>query len=868
MVAFLFTDVEGSTHLWERHPADMAVAIKRHDEIVRSAIEQHGGYVFSTAGDAFAAAFSLVSDALDAAMRAQAQLAQVDWPGAAVVRVRMGIHVGGAAERDGDYFGPTLNRTARLMSAGHGGQVLLSSVSAQLVPTADLIDLGEHQLKDLDASEHVWQVGRREFPPLNTLDRVAHNLPTPRTPLIGRDEDIAAVIALLDGKRLVSLLGIGGSGKTRLAQAVAASSVDRYPDGVWFVDLVPATNDREIALAVASNGRFDLGVGDPVEAVIDLLSSRRSLFVLDNCEHVTDSVAELVDAVLERSDTPTFLVTSRESLNLPDEHRYHVDPLDTSGVQSPAVELFLATAERAGSPIDETAVEIVAEICRHLDGLPLAVELAAGQLHHLRPDDILRRLDQRFTLLAGGRGRGRKRQGSLQAVLQDTWQMLDHAEQELLQHLAAFPSSFDLEGAERVAGRQTAQTLAGLVDRSLVTADANVARYRLLETIKLFARERWTERADPEECPRRHAQALMEKIDSWSEDDVYSLLDIAAWHAAHLHDLRAADDHLFKRGDVALALRLWTAGAILWHLGQSTTSAEVIERIDRCLAAADLPPLLVAKAELAAACAAMAARQQDRLAASAARAAKLAEATGAPVVHAFALNAMSWMTMVSDVETALTQLRQSGEIAAAAAARNVELAALTYQACALALHQRDGARELIDRVEAENEGQRTYAAHSLAQIRLMNGLFDEPERTAYDYPYRQAELALGTTFQNANLLAIAKAAIGDPAGTADALLGAEAETRRMRDDGLPDLLIAPAMLAYSLGEHALASRWITAVRLARTPTHNLPTTAIYRQLRQRVGLTPTTPELTDLDAVYHEARAWVHDRSRAGQTAG
>jgi len=466
-VTFLFTDLEGSTRLWEAHPAEMRPALAVHDEIIRDAIASQGGYLFSTGGDGFAAAFASVGAAVAAARYAQAALAAATWPSTTGLRVRMGIHTGEANERGADYFGPAVNRAARIMAAGHGGQVLLSGVSAQLLGTGALIhlaDLGEHRLKDLGQPEHLWQLGDTTFPALRTLDRRPHNLRVQRTPLLGRGDDIEAVARHVAAHRLVSLLGIGGSGKTRLAQAVAASLIDQFPDGVWFVDLVPVATADAIPAAIATAAGLDLGTVAQAEALVTVMVDRRALFVLDNCEHLTNGVADLLDLLLDGTVTPRFLVTSREPLELADEQRMAVDPLDASGVGSPAVELFVSTAARGGGAVDEAALAAVLEICRCLDGLPLAIELTAGQARHLDPAEILERLDRRFELVARGRSRGNRRQASLEGVLVDTWALLDDLERGLLLHLAAFPSSFDLETAEELFGPATPRPLSGLVD--------------------------------------------------------------------------------------------------------------------------------------------------------------------------------------------------------------------------------------------------------------------------------------------------------------------------------------------------------------------------------------------------------------------
>ena len=253
-VTFLFTDVEGSTKLWEQHPEYMRVALERHDELLRSVIEENGGYVFSRAGDSFAAAFGRVGDAVAASSRAQGLLADEEWPPSCPIRVRMGLHVGEAQERDGNYFGAAVNRAARIMAGGHGGQILASSAVAAVDDSHDLVDLGDHRLKDLTAGERLFQVGGQSFPPLRTLDAVRHNLPVERTLLVGREREIEQVGELVRDHRLVMLLGIGGTGKTRLATAVAADQADQFADGVWFVDLVPATTGDHVVEAVATCG--------------------------------------------------------------------------------------------------------------------------------------------------------------------------------------------------------------------------------------------------------------------------------------------------------------------------------------------------------------------------------------------------------------------------------------------------------------------------------------------------------------------------------------------------------------------------------------------------------------------------------------
>jgi class 3 adenylate cyclase len=296
-VTFLFTDIEGSTKLWEAASAAMGVALERHDTIVRGAIEEAGGYVFATGGDGFAAAFARAGDGLAAALRAQEALEAETWPEGASIKVRMALHTREVTERHGDYFGTPVNQVARLMALGHGGQILCSAITAGLVTSeVSLLDLGEHRLRDLSAAQGVFQVGERRFPPLRSVDLVPGNLPTMLNELIGRSDDIAGLVKLLEQDRLVTLTGVGGVGKTRLALAVAAATTAGFPDGCWLAELAPAGSAAEVTGAVTS------AVGGPATTVMALaryLAERRTLIILDNCEHVLSHAADLAEAVLE-----------------------------------------------------------------------------------------------------------------------------------------------------------------------------------------------------------------------------------------------------------------------------------------------------------------------------------------------------------------------------------------------------------------------------------------------------------------------------------------------------------------------------------------------------------------------------------------
>src|SRR6202049_668527 len=370
-VTFLFTDIEGSSARWEAHPDAMDAAVKRHDALMRAALDQHNGYVFKTVGDSYCAAFSDASNALGAAVDAQRSLAKEDFSAVDGLRVRMGLHVGEASERDGDYFGPTLNRVARLMSIGHGGQILLSDAMRECVeaiaipPGASLLDLGLRRLKDLTQPEQVWQLSiaglPSTFPPLNSLDARPNNLPCQVTSLLGREQDLEEIKSLLAKHRLLTLTGAGGVGKTRIALQVGADLIDRYPDGVWFVDLASLTNAEFVSSVVARVFGISQPEGQRVdESIPPWLRNRNLLLIMDNCEHVLAAVADLSAAILETAPGVRILATSRQAINITGEFLYRMPslavPVETSSLRVDEAMHFGAVAlfvERAAASRSE-----------------------------------------------------------------------------------------------------------------------------------------------------------------------------------------------------------------------------------------------------------------------------------------------------------------------------------------------------------------------------------------------------------------------------------------------------------------------------------------------------------------------------------
>ncbi|HXY91420.1 MAG TPA: adenylate/guanylate cyclase domain-containing protein, partial [Acidimicrobiia bacterium] len=425
-VTFLFTDLEGSSRLWEEHPDAMHEALARHDAILRDAIESHHGHVVKTTGDGFHAVFVTASDAVGASVDAQLGLAAESWGATGPLRMRMGVHSGLAELRDGDYYGTAVNRAARLMGAAHGGQIVVSLVTEELIRDGaiELVDLGEHVLRDLARPERVFQVAHpgleREFARLATMDAFPGNLPVQLTSFVGRDLELAAVAKVLEESRLVTLTGVGGVGKTRLALQVAAEVLPRFADGAWLCELATASDEvllfQVVADALGVLQREGLSMAD---SVVEFLRDRDLLVVLDNCEHLLADAAWLASEVLQRCPRLRILATSREGLGVIGEQLVALAslPVPRSGgdvevlAAADSVQLFVdrAAAARSGFALTPGNVVAVAEICRRLDGIPLAIELAAARVTTMSPAEIAGHLDERFRLLAGGRRRGVER---------------------------------------------------------------------------------------------------------------------------------------------------------------------------------------------------------------------------------------------------------------------------------------------------------------------------------------------------------------------------------------------------------------------------------------------------------------------------
>ena len=579
-LTFLFTDVEGSTRLWEERPDAMRSALERHETIVRSAIAESDGKVVKTTGDGIMAVFASPTGAVAAALAAQRGLFSQAWPEGCFIRVRMGIHTGEVEERGGDFFGPAVNRTARIMSAGHGGQVLLSEATAGLVEgllpeSATLRDLGEHRLKDLGRPQHLFQVAHpglpSEFAPLVTIDMRPNNLPTETSAFVGREAELRAIRERLDDTdiRLVTLTGAGGSGKTRLAIRAAADQVDRFTDGVYFVDLVTATNsDAVLALVTTALGLGDATERSPLDELRRQLREQRVLLVLDNFEQVTVAAPVLVGLL---ADCPRLkvLVTSRQALRVRGEHVVAVPPLSlpaASGAASAdelsqfeAIQLFVERARgvRTDFRLTDDNASAVAEICRRLDGLPLAIELATARLNLFSPEALRERLAGSLKALGSGARDLPERQQTLRATIEWSYELLTPAEQRLFELLSIFAgASLDAveavaSGLDDVAGTElnALDDLGSLIDKSLVRQldvdDDDMPRVVMLETIKAYAAAMLEARpeftAAAREGHARYFEALVREADP---DTVVAELDnlrIAWAYAVAQQDLERLD---------------------------------------------------------------------------------------------------------------------------------------------------------------------------------------------------------------------------------------------------------------------------------------------------------------------------------------
>lgn len=620
-VTFLFTNIDLS-RLRESSPGATKAAQIKLNAILRSTIEASGGYIFKATGGTFGIAFSTPYEALSAAIKAQRTLLKEDKSEVGSLRVSMVLHTGSVEEHGGTYTGSALQRLTRLLSTAHGDQILLSFVTAELVRDllpdgVELEDLGEHRLNDLMSSEHLFQLVAPDlpanFPPLKTLEALPNNLPLQLTSFIGREQEMAEIKGLLHTTRLLTLTGSGGAGKTRLALQAAADVLENFRDGVWLVELASLFHGDLVAKAAGSTLGMREEVGRPLlDSLSDYLRSKHLLIVLDNCEHLIEACATLAAALLRTAPNVHILATSREALDIGGEITWRVPSLSLPSsrrlptfeqmTQYEAIQLFIerATAVQPGFKLTEANAPIVAQICQRLEGIPLAIELAAARVRMLSVEQIALRLKERFLLLTGGSRTALPRQQTLRATVDWSYDLLSVAEQAMLRRLSVFAGGWTLEAAEAVCADEQTRSyevldlLTQLVNKSLVIADEQEGeiRYRLLETIRQYAQEKLREVGKRESMYKRHWDWFLQLAEEAISGVAGSEQALWLERLEREHDnLRAALRRSLKQNEVETALRL--AGALWWFWSVHGHATEGRKWLESALARSEGVPASV-----------------------------------------------------------------------------------------------------------------------------------------------------------------------------------------------------------------------------------------------------------------------------------
>jgi predicted ATPase/class 3 adenylate cyclase/Tfp pilus assembly protein PilF len=813
-VTFLFTDIEGSSRMWEKSPQTMRTALARHDEILRSAIEDQGGHVFKTVGDAFCAAFPTVTDALEAALCAQRTLFAEEWEGTGPLRVRTALHVGAAEERDGDYFGPPLNRIARLLAAGHGGQVLLSAAAQEMVRDqlpggTTLIDLGEQRLKDLFRPERIFQLTAlglpSEFPPLRTLESRPNNLPLQPTPLVGREREVAEVIGRVQSEevRLLTLTGPGGTGKTRLALQAAAELLEKFDDGVFFVSLAALTDPELVPSTVAEPLGVTEAAHRPLEEDLkEYLKDKELLLLVDNFEQVLEATS-LVDELSASCRGLKVLATSRVPLGLYGEHEYAVPPLSMPNVrhlpnlkalsQYEAVRLFVdqAKAAKADFAVTDENAPAVAEICVRLDGLPLAIELAAARVKVLTPQKMLSRFSNRLKLLTGGARNLPERQRTLRGAIEWSYELLDEGDRELFGRLSVFAGGRTLEAIEAVCDAEddlpmdVLDGVESLVDKSLLRQEEGPEgepRFVMLETIHEFAREKLEESGETKDIKRAHAGYFLALAEEAEPELVGP--DQAGWmdrlEAEH-DNLRAALSWSLEGEDPELGLGLASALSYFWYMRGYWSEGR--GWLEKALAGnAEAPTEARAKVLRELAYLAIAQGDYARVGTLAEEALSLYRGLGDEKGVAGSLEALGWASMYrGDLERAEALLEQS--LAAARESDDARSIALALNALAvLAANLGD-----FERAEAlweeATESARKLGDHRLVMPGIVNMGYARAVRGDFDRAEALCEEALAISRK-----------LKDAYGNSEALLNLGMVATRRGDHGRAKTLLEEGLV--------------------------------------------------------------------------
>lgn len=654
-VALLFSDIEGSTARWKMYPDAMPVYLRRHDDILRAAIEENGGTVFKTVGDEFCAVFPSVEYAIAAANSAQLALAAQDWMEIGGLRVRMAVHTGDVTERDGDYFGSTVNRVARLLSAGHGGQVLVSADAVQSLPPQALAqirlrDLGRHRLKDFPELESIYQLLGTDlpeiFPPLRTIAERPGNLPKQLPALLGRDRDEADLRRHLKEHRLVTLVGAGGVGKTALSMQVGADLLQDFEDGVWLVELAPVDAQSVDSTLAAVFGVTSLSGGSILDALAAQLRAKNALIIIDNCEHVIHAATSAVQSLLRSCEHIRILATSREPLGVGGEHTYRLPVLGMPPESAASADEVRAYGscqlfeERARAHVpafqitDENA-KAVARVCRRLDGIALAIELAAPRLRVLTIDQLADRLAERFRLLTGGKRDVLAHHQTLRALIDWSYELLSENERILLRRTALFPGGWSIGAAVEVCAGDSFEEwdildhLTTLVDKSLIVSEAGEVeqRYRMLESTREYALERLQESGERDAVAGKQADyffSLAHRADAaWPE------VAAKAWIApldVELDNFRAALSWSISH-DPDVAMSIFGALEAYWWDAQPIEARRWVHELHQLADAAPSAPA-TARYWLCTAGVALSLAQEKNAAASARKAIAAYDALG------------------------------------------------------------------------------------------------------------------------------------------------------------------------------------------------------------------------------------------------
>ncbi len=713
---------------------------------------------------------------------------------------------------------------------------------------------------------------RPQSAPSPAAAQSANNLPRERTPLFGRERDVAHGLELVDDNRLVTILGIGGTGKTRLAARIGREATSRFADGVWFIDLIPLTSVESLETAIADV----LGMALTAEAtrpqLIDALRNRDLLLILDNCEHLRSPAAQLVNDLLEYTERPHILATSRDPLDLIDEHRYFLNPLVTHVSQgiAPAVELFGTTAARHGVTLGPDRDANVATICGQLDGLPLAIELAAAQLRHLTLDELAERLNKRFEVLAGRERTVSGRQSNLLGVLEDTWEMLEQSEQTLLRQLAVFPSRFTMSAVEEVLaevpGHEISTSISRLVDLGLIQrTSSRGVWWRMLETVRAFATKDQSD-ADKHANAERHARWCLEKLGKFPDDQLDNLSQ-ADWCINHYADLEAAEQFFAQTGEPEQAYALCAGTGLMVQLDDGARAKERLERAEHYLQA-NPSSYWQARLHAIAGLCAQANRLPDLLNAHNQSYLRLAREEGDRELLANALLMQSLTTGFIDPELAHAQLSEMIELGEQSANASLVQSGTCYRAWQHVMGReyqrgRDLAEQLVQQFEAAPDAIDNPAYNCIGII-VTCAVVEEPD-VAATWAARMKDFPAVMSFWGIqNLLACVEASSGNFAAAARQCLEIKARLNRAARDEFPDVLVTASLLAHRYGAVERAQPWLAAIRYGRVPIQMYHTIAIYRQLYEQIGFgdydNTNTPTLDDIRA---DVAAWLADLSEA-----